>query len=248
MILTIALKELKALFSGTLAWIILAILTFILAWLFALQLENFLSLQSQLAQFPNAPGFSLMIGAPLFSAIAIFSLMLIPFFGMRLISEERRNQTLQLLISAPISITEIVIGKFMGLVFFLFCIVSLPTFMTLSLYMGGTLDLGVLFTNMIGLILLTASFAALTLFVSSLTTQPILAAIGSLGALLALWVMGAINRSGSDNIFQTLSPLKHFENLNRGLIDTADLLYFIIFITLFLGLTIRQLDSMRLRG
>lgn len=247
MILTIAGKELKTLFSAPMAWIILAVLEFILAWFFLSQVDAFLAAQTQLAALANPPGVTELVVSPLFGNAAIILLMAVPLLSMRLIAEERRNRTLPLLLSAPVSVTEIVLGKFLGLMAFLGLFIGLAAAMSLSLYAGTSIDLGLLAGNLIGLILLAASFAALGLFISSLTAHPIVAAIGSLGAFLGLWI---INMAAHDpeSWLHTLSLLKHFESFNRGVIATADAAYFALFIVLFLVLTVRRLDNERMGG
>jgi ABC-2 type transport system permease protein len=247
MIFTIAAKELKTLFSAPLAWIILAVLEFILAYFFLSQVDAFLAAQPQLAAFANPPGVTELVVTPLFGYAAIILLMAVPLLSMRLIAEERRNLTLTLLLSAPVSVTEIVLGKFLGLLAFLGLFIGLAVLMSLSLYAGAKIDLGLLAGNIIGLTLLSASFAALGLFISSLTAHPIIAAIGSLGAFLGLWIVNMTARN-PDSWLHTLSLLKHFESFNRGVISTADAAYFTLFIALFLVLTVRRLDNDRMRG
>lgn len=247
MILTIALKEFRGLFRTPLAWIILALLQFIFAYLYLSGIDAYLAIQPQLAQLANPPGITEAIVSPLFGAAAVILLMAVPLFSMRLISEERRNRTIGLLLSAPVSMSEIVLGKFLGLMLFLALLIALPAVMALALYAGGTLDLGLLFANVLGLLLLTASFAALGLFISSLTAQPLLAAMGSLGVLLGLWVIN-LSAGDPDSALHYLSLLKHFEPLNRGLVATGDLAYFCLFTATFLVLSVRRLDADRLRG
>lgn len=242
MIFTIAAKELKSLFGSPLAWIILGVLQVIFAYLFLSQIDAFLDVQPKLAQLANPPGVTEIVAAPLFASAALFLLMAVPLFSMRLIAEERRNQTLTLLLSAPLSMPEIVLGKFVGLMSFLGMIAGLIFCMAASLRAGGALDWGLLGANLAGLLLLFASFAALGLFVSSLTRQPMLAAVGCLGALLLLWLM-SLAPSDSASALQYLSLLKHFEGFNRGLIDTADITYFVLFSTMFLVFAIRRLDA-----
>jgi len=115
----------------------------------------------------------------------------------------------------------------------------------LSLLAGGPLDLGLLLSNIAGLLLLSACYAALGLYISCLSTQPATAAAGTLGLLLGLWVMDSAELS-RDSLARNLSLLAHFENFNRGMIDTFDLAYFILFVLVFLVLSIRRLDGERL--
>ena len=247
MIFTIACKELKTLFASSLAWTLLALVQLVLGWVFMGRLDAFLEIQSQLVQIANPPGVTEIIVAPVFAMAAAVLLMATPLLTMRLIAEERRNHTMTLLTSAPISMTDIVLGKFLGLMIFFCGVILLVMVLSLSLLMGGTLDVGLLLSNAVGLLLICACFAALGLYISSLTAQPAVAAAGTLGVLLGLWVMDIAADDGG-SIMRTLSLLKHYENFNRGLIDTFDLAYFSLFIITFLVLAIRRLDGERLRG
>jgi len=247
MIFVIASKDLKTLFSSPLAWTILAILNVITAWLFLSLINDYLTRQLQFAQYVNPPGVTEFIVASSFGISAVFLMIVTPILSMRLISEEKRHRTLTLMISAPVSMTDIVLGKFIGLMVFLLAPILLLALMSLSLYAGGTLDLGLFASNILGITLLVSSFAALSLYISSLTAQPLIAAIGGLGALLGLWI---VNLSATDpnSVLHILSLLKHFEPFNRGLINSADIAFYILFTTTFLVLAIRQLDKERLRG
>ena len=247
MIFTLAAKELKALFASPLAWIVLAIVQLILAWIFLSRLDTFLLLQPQLVQLAQPPGATEVVAAPLFGSAAVLLLMAVPLLSMRLIAEERRNQTMPLLLSAPLSMTEIVIGKFVGLMLFLAALIGLCALMALSLYAGTAPDLGLLAGNLLGLLLLSACYAALGLYVSCLTSHPVLAAVGALGALLGLWVIN-IAAGTPESLLHWFSLLKHFESFNRGLIYSADVAFLVLFTLTFLALAIRRLDADRLRG
>ena len=247
MIFTIACKELKTLFASSLAWTLLALVQLVLGWVFMGRLDAFLEIQSQLVKIANPPGVTEIIVAPVFAMAAAVLLMATPLLTMRLIAEERRNHTMTLLTSAPISMTDIVLGKFLGLMIFFCGVIFLVMVLSLSLLMGGTLDAGLLLSNAVGLLLICACFAALGLYISSLTAQPSVAAAGTLGVLLGLWVMDIAADDGG-SIMRTLSLLKHYESFNRGLVDTFDLAYFSLFIITFLVLAIRRLDGERLRG
>ncbi|WP_292995545.1 ABC transporter permease subunit [Nitrosomonas sp.] len=247
MIVTIIRKELSMLFISPLAWILLALIQLILTWVFLIRLDAFLEIQSQLMQIANPPGITEIIISPVFAMAAIILLMVTPLLSMRLLAEERRNHTLTLLISAPVSITDIVIGKFLGLMVFFLAVITLIVALSISLLLGGALDFGLLLSNTLGLLLLTACFSALGLYISSLTAQPVIAAIGALGVLLGLWIIN-LAASETDGWLQYFSLLKHFEQFNQGLIDTLSIAYFILFIVTFLVLTIRRLDGERLHG
>lgn len=247
MIVTIIRKELSMLFISPLAWILLALIQLVLTWVFLVRLDAFLEIQSQLMQIANPPGITEIIISPVFAMAAIILLMVTPLLSMRLLAEERRNHTLTLLISAPVSMMDIVIGKFLGLMVFFLAVITLIVALSISLRFGGALDFGLLLSNALGLFLVTACFSALGLYISSLTAQPVIAAIGTLGVLLGLWMIN-LAANETDGWLQYFSLLKHFEQFNQGLIDTLSIAYFILFIVTFLVLTIRRLDGERLHG
>ncbi|MGH8397641.1 MAG: ABC transporter permease [Gammaproteobacteria bacterium] len=249
MIFTIAGRELKHLFLSPLAWCVLAVIQFIVAWMFLVQVDNFLKFAPSLAGVASAPGVTDAVAAPMFSAASIVMLLVVPIMSMRLIAEERRSGTLSLLLSAPVSMTEIVLGKYLGLLIFLFIMLGLITLMPLSLAVGTHLDYGKLFSDVFGLGLLLGAFAAAGLFISTLTKQPVVAAVSSFGLLLLLWIISWAGR-GDDRFspsFHYLSLLDHYSSLLSGTFDTSDVLYYVLFITTFLVLSIRRLDAYRLQ-
>lgn len=247
MIVTIIRKELSMLFASPLAWILLTLIQLVLTWVFLGRLDAFLEIQPQLLQIENPPGITEIIISPVFAMAAIVLLMVTPLLSMRLLAEERRNHTLTLLISAPVSMTDIVLGKFLGLMIFYSVVIGLIVTLCISLLLGGALDFGLLMSNTLGLFLVAACFSALGLYVSSLTAQPVIAAIGALGVLLGLWMID-LAASEMDGWLHYFSLLKHFGHFNQGLIDTLSIAYFVLFMVTFLVLTIRRLDGERLHG
>jgi len=250
MVFAIAGRELRSLFVSPLAWSILAVVQLILAYIFLTQLDLYMTVQSRLLGIEGAPGVTEMIVAPLLGGAATVLLLVVPLITMRLVSEERRSQTLSLLFSAPISMTEIVLGKFVGVMGFLLIMLLMILVMPLSLLAGGSLDLGMLAAGGLGLLLLLASFAALGLFMSTLTEQPTVAAVSSFGLLLLLWIIdwaGEANAEQASQLFAYLSLLRHFQSLLQGVFDSGDLVYYLLFIGVFLILSIRRLDADRLQ-
>jgi ABC-2 type transport system permease protein len=245
MIRLIARKEFRSLITAPSTWLMLGALQFILAWSFLGRLDAFLQLQSQLSLIANAPGATQVVVVPLFGIAAIVILLLTPVFTMRLLAEERRNQTFALLLAAPVSIRHIVLGKFLGLLLFLSLIVLASTAMALALALGTPMDFGLLFANALGLLLLAASYVALGLYISALTTQPIVAAIAALAALFGLWLADS-NATDSNPLMHALTPTGHFMNFNGGLLNSGDLVYFILFCVVFLLLTIRRIHNNRI--
>ena len=247
MIISIALRELRGMFLSPLAWTVLAVTQLILAWSFFSQIDFFFSIQPQLTTMPNAPGVTDLVVMPTFEIASIILLMITPLLTMRLISEERRNGTISLLLSSPVSMSQIVLGKFLGIVLFMLIFVTMISIMPLSLLMGTELDLGKFAAGVFALTLLLSAFSAAGLYLSSLTENPVVAAISSFGLLLLLWIISS-NAGGDTAVLTEISLLGHFAPMLRGLIDTADIAYFLLFILTFLLLTIKQMDSQRLQG
>jgi len=247
MIRLLALRELRSLFATPSTWFILAALQFIFAWFFLARLEAFLEIQPQLAQLANPPGVTTTVAAPMFNTVGLLLMMLVPMFTMRLIAEERRNQTLTLLLSAPLSGRHIVLGKFLGLLIFLAVLMTGVPLMLYTLALGTDLDHGLLLSNILGLLLLTASYIALGLYISALTTQPIIAAIGAFAVLIGLW-LADIGAAVEDSPWHSISPFNHFQNFNNGLLDSSDAAFFVLFTAVFLLLTMKRLDNNRIYG
>lgn len=249
MIGIIAWREFKSLFASPLAWSVLAALQAILALMFLGRIELLQRYQGQLLALDNAPGVTELIVPELFGNAAIVLLLIVPLLTMRLIAEERRNRTLALLFSAPVSMTEIVLGKYCGVLLFMLVVVVLIALMPLSLLVGGTLDFGLLGSALLGLSFALAGFAAIGLFMSTLTQHPAVAAIAGFGALLLFWILDATGQGDTRaSVLAYLSIFNHYQPFLRGVFSTADAAYYVLLVLTFLGLSIRRLDADRLGG
>ena len=239
MITTLARRELNSLILSPLAWAILAVMQLIFGYNFFIDTQNFL-------RSPDPQGLTMAVVSPLFGWAAILLLFVMPLLTMRLIADERRNQTLALLFTAPVSMTEIVLGKFVGVMLYLIAIVALLVVMSVSLLTGATLDFGVLLSSVIGLTLLLATFAAIGLFMSSLTQSPALAAVGTFGVLFTLWLIELATEWLGGGLVAQLSIISHYVPFLQGIVNTTDVVYYLLLIALFLILSIRRLDADRL--
>ncbi|MCX8049367.1 MAG: ABC transporter permease [Methylohalobius sp.] len=248
-VLIIASRELRSLFLSPLAWSILAVVQLLLGYLFLAQVEYFKLLEPRIAALTESPGVTDLVIAPLYGNAGIILLLVTPLLTMRLISEERRSRTLSLLFSAPVSLTEIVLGKYLGTLGLMGLIVLMITLMPLSLTAGTALDWGKLAACVLALSLLLAAFTAVGLYLSTLTNQPVVAAVGGFGALLLLWIIdwGATIGTESGKVLGALSLLRHYETLLKGQVSTSDLAYFLLCALTFLVLSIHQLDNDRLQ-
>ena len=249
MIFVIAIHEWRSLFLSPLAWSLLAVTQGLLAWMFILLVDDFRNLQGRLVALDHAPGVTDLVVAPLFRVAAWVLLLLVPLLTMRLFSQERRSRTLDLLLSAPVGTPAMVLGKYLGVVTFFINAVGLITLMPLSLAMDAPLVLGKLLAGALGLTLLVAAATAAGLYLSTLTTQPTVAAVTTLGLLLALWIVDAASTAQgiSSDLLSYLSLRRHYDSFLLGLFDSSDLAYYFLFSLAFLGLAMRRLDDLRLR-
>ncbi|MFM9914025.1 MAG: ABC transporter permease [Methylophilaceae bacterium] len=249
MIFAVAGKELRSMFTSPMGWVILALLQVVFAHFgYYVGINSYFEMMSGMVRPEERLGVTEFVGNNIFSMASFVMLFAVPLLSMRLISEERKNQTLTFLFSAPLTLTEIVLGKFIGLVTFLSITILFSGAMVSSLNLWTDLDFGYILANMLGLWLLLASFSALGLFVSSLTRQPIVAAIITFVSLFILLALDKYFAGDPTSIFNKLSLMRHFEPFSHGILDTKDLAYFFLFILTFLTLTVRRLDADRLHG
>jgi ABC-2 type transport system permease protein len=192
-----------------------------------------------------------MVFRPLFGTLAIVLLMMVPLLTMRLLAEEKRSGTAELLFTYPLKDWAVILGKFLAalLVYaiLLLCTVAYPALFASM----ARLDWGPIAGGYLGLLLLGAACLSLGLFASSLTENQIIAAVVAFALLLLFWLIGwqqELGSSGLGGVFGALSMLEHFDNFIRGVIDTKDLVYYFSFIYFFLFLTKRQLESRRWRA
>lgn len=251
MIATIALRELRSLFLSPLAWTILAVLTFVLAYVFLVQIQVFVDYQGRLAGLESSPGVTEVVAAPLFQFAATLMLLVAPLLTHRSIAGERRAGTLTLLQAAPVTASEIVLGKFLALIGFFAVLTLLVAAMPLSLAVGTGLDWRHLAACVLTLLLLLAAFSAIGLFLSALVEEPLIAAVMTFGALLLLkildWASSVGAAEGTGALFRYVSMSGHYEPMLGGRFSSADALYFVIGTALFLALAAWRLDSDRLQ-
>ncbi len=185
-----------------------------------------------------------------FEDLGFILLLLTPILTMRLLAEEKRAGTAELLFTYPIPDWGVILGKFLAAyaVFatFLVFTVAYPVIFAFLTRM----DWGQVVSGYLGVLLLGGATLALGLFVSSLTANQIIAAISAFALLLLFWLIGAPQEMGSagGGLLMALSLRDHLPNLAKGVIDTKDLVFYLCFIYFFLFLTKRQLESRRWRA
>jgi ABC-2 type transport system permease protein len=243
-VLTIARTEARRIFVSPLAWTVLCVLQVIWGVIFALSLVDYVTNPMLSDQFMGVADF---IGGGLYGFSSVLLLLVMPLLTMRLFAEERKSGSITLLFSAPASLIEIVLGKFLGLVAFMLAALVLLAAMPLSLLLGTHLDLGFIAAGLLGLFLIMLAFGSAGLFVSTLTREPTIAAVVSFCLLLLVWLVQALadKSNAFAPVFGYLSLIGHFESLRRGVFNTADVVYYLLFTVFFLWLAVLRLDIER---
>ena len=247
--LNIGFSEFRRFFRTPMSWVLLAAVQLILAYLFLAQTEDYISnIQAQIIASQAAYGVTDIVLSRVFTFAGILMLAIMPLLTMRSFAEERQNHTLTLLRAAPVSATQIVLGKYLALELFIICLIALISLMPISLLLGTTLDIGQLLSAIVGLFLLLSSFAAAGLFLSSLTKHSMMAALAGFAFLLVLALLhfAGTRTEQPSELLTYLSHFSHYLSFVNGLVDSRDVVYYLLFITVFLAFTIRKLDNERL--
>ncbi len=248
MIWSIAIRELRSLFLTPLAWAIFAITQFMICLFFLKSVELYLGIQPQLEANNSDPGITSIIVESVYGSSVFILMIIIPLLTMRLISAEKQNKTLTLLFSAPLSMTEIILGKYLGVILFLLIMIAMITIMPLTVLLGGSLDFGLIISNIMGLFLILATFSAIGLYISTITNNPILAAVISFTSLLLLNLIDLLATTDNPTgLFSYISLRSHLDNLSTGFFKSSDVIYYILLILMFIVLSIRRLDNDRLQ-
>lgn len=176
--------------------------------------------------------------------------LLSPLLTMRLLSEEQKLGTLELLMTAPVRDHEVVLGKFLAALVIFLVTIALSIYFVILLFWFGDPDLGPLLSGYLGFILFSAASLSVGLLGSSLSNNQIVAAVISFGILLVLVLLNQIGNlieGAGAEILTRVSLQGHFDDFARGVIDTGGLLYYIIFTAVVLFITIRLVESRRWR-
>ena len=187
---------------------------------------------------------------PLFGTLQIVLVFFIPLMTMRLLAEERRSGTFTLLKTSPVSAGAIVGGKYLALLAVVAGVILLSGVFPLSLVVYSNPEVGPIFTGIVGLVLFSAAFGAIGLFVSTLCSSQTLAGILSLVVFLVLYLIDTpAERIGGPiaSLLTYLTPASHTESFEHGVLDGQDVLYFLsaIFCGVFLAIRSLELDRLK---
>jgi ABC-2 type transport system permease protein len=251
---TIAFKEVTSYFHSPIAYVLVAVFLIINGYIFS-NITSVASAQSmQMLRFQGVGAVNVAERAfqITLNNMSVILLFIIPILTMRLLSEEKKTRTAELLLTSPLTISEIVLGKYLGAFMVYLTMLGLTLYMPLLLSIlpeQGQVNWGTIFTGYLGLVLLGAVLLSIGLFASSITENQIIAALISFGLLLLVWLLGwaaaRVEGTGLGELLSYLSILDHFEGLLRGLIETRTIVYYLSLVAFGLFLTHRVMESQR---
>ena len=225
-------KEVKSYFVTPLAYVVIfffMILSSIFFWM--------RNLNYQLAEYTSVLG-----------PMGFLLVFIIPLLTMKILSDDRKNSTFILYSTSPVSITDIVLGKYFAILIVYIVIILFTFIFPLILMIFGSPDLVKIIGGYIGFFLLGASFISVGVFISSLSESQIISAVFTFICLLIIWLIDSISGAFAGNIAKVMrwfSLLSRYEKFNTGILKLDSVLFFISFIFIFLFLTVRVLEKRR---
>ncbi len=249
---TIAAKEIRSYLVSPMAWVVATVFLGVSGLLFYNAITWFSMQSFQLMQYQgaiNQMNVNRMVFGPTFQNMVVTLLLLVPMVTMRLLAEEKKNRTAQLLFTSPVRLGEIVLGKFVAAVVLLSTVLLMSLYMPLLAWTYGSLDWGPILSGYLGMVLLIGAFVAFGLFASSLTENQIVAAVLTFGTLLVFWLLGWAAQLGGAfaPVLEHLSIITHLDSFIRGVVELKDVVYYLSATAFGLFLTHRVLESNRWR-
>lgn len=247
-VLLIARRDFRMYFTSPIAYIVIAVFSLLIGWMFFNLLSFYVQQQQQYAMmsFGNRPTLTDSVIRPLFGNMNVILLFVVPFITMRLLAEERKDKTAELLFTAPIRPISIIVGKFLSALALVSVMLALTLVYPAVLLTTGKPDPGIFIGCYIGLLLVSSTYVAVGLFWSSITENQIVAAVLSFGTLLFLWLISwAAHSAGPvwSDVLNHLSIIGHYSNFSQGIIDSMDIVYYFSVIILGIFLSYVSFDS-----
>ncbi|HLA40284.1 MAG TPA: ABC transporter permease subunit [Candidatus Glassbacteria bacterium] len=256
-VLAIFWREYKSYFVSPIAYVVIGVFIILVANRFIYKFNEFVqytfeATSEAVTYQTTIPKFSINdeVVRYLFQNMRNISLFLLPMITMRLFAEERKTGTLELLLTSPLTITQLVLGKFLS-AFFLFVTMLLPTAACYYyLFAYGNPDLGPIITSFVGMLFYGAAVISVGTLISSLTENQIIAGALTFGAFLFLWIVGRVGESTITiwgQIANYISINAHFNNFAMGVVDTRDVFFYLSFSFIGLFFTHQAITSLRWR-
>ena len=253
--IAICRRELLSFFVSPVAYFVITGFLLLAAYFFFVLLGQFNIYLMQYQQMPfmqsgGAPNLNQYVVEPFYHTLIVVLVFLVPLLTMRVFAEEKRTGTFELLVTSPLSVAEIVIGKFMGVAAVILIMMLLTFAFPLLLCVVGNPEVRPVLSGLLGLTACALGFAAVGMAVSSFTENQIVAGISSMVTLLLLFVIQAPAQSlggAWGDILNYLSPVMQVRDLIRGVISLQSLIYFVSLIGVGLFVSLRALELHRSR-
>lgn len=248
-------KELQSYFSSPIAYVVFFLFSAIIGvWWFFWDFQRYLMASAQASQNPymaESLNVNEIVMRNLFGNVALITLFGLPLLTMRLFSEEKKTGTYELLFTLPLRDWETLLGKFLACWTVFSVMIALTAIYPLTMAVLTNPEPWPILTGYLGMLLLGGAFISLGIFISSLTENQIIAAFGTYGVILVLLVMGLtsglVGPTGAQ-VLREVNLFTHLQEFLKGVLDTHDVLFYLLFSYFFLFLTLRSLESKRWRG
>jgi ABC-2 type transport system permease protein len=216
-------KEMRLYFISPVVYVVAAVFLLITDFLFYSQIRFYSDMAAQMMRFQqNMPQLNIhqVVFRPAFMNMGIILLLMIPLLTMRLFAEEKKWRTLELLLTSPLAITEIVFAKFLAAFLVYLMLLALTLHVPLILATLTTVPIKPLLSSYLGLAMMGGVFVSFGLFASTLSENQIIAAVTSFGMLIGLWLIGGSGDAGGgetpmDAVLNFLSLVRHLDNMVR---------------------------------
>lgn len=249
MIFLIAAKELKSFFKSPLAYVLAGLFSLVTGWIFFNLLYGFVENIQALPQGPQSGELQFVnhVVIKFFGNLNFLLLMVVPILTMRLFSEEKKDQSIDLYFASPIKDWQLILGKFLGALGMGAFIVSTTLVFPAILYMAGIEDYSFALSGYAGLFFNLACYVAIGLFASSVTKSQVIAALLSFAMIMGFWLISWVLQLTSNyfvvEILKQLTMASHYENLVKGMAGTHNLVYYGTFTAFWLYLTKKTVEA-----
>lgn len=242
-LLVICRRELSAYFGSVVAYVLLAVFLVLSGYFF----------YSDLVFFILFGGFTLATGLWQFAFLdmRMVAMLILPLLTMRLFAEEKKLGTMELLWTYPVRDGEIVLGKFLAAFLFYLVMLAGTAAGPIAFHHFHAFDVPPVLAGYLGMVLLGAAFIACGLFVSSLTENQVVSAMVTYGIIVLFWFLTWNEEAATQDVMRWLlgvSLFDRFFNFTRGVVDTRDVAFFVLFTGFFLFLTWQSLATRSWRG
>ena len=252
-ILLICRKELKSYFVSPIAYAVLADFALVFGFAFFTATRDFVTFgfRAQMMGQAQTTNVNEQVIRPLLGFAGTIALFLLPMITMRLVAEEKRTGTIELLLTSPVKDSSIILGKWLGAMLLYMCVLGMSMLSIMLLFAWGKPDLKPVLVAYLGLLLQGGSLLAIGTFISTTTKDQIVAVVVTFHLSLLLWLLSwftAFGETAFSRVINYMSIVTHMENFSKGIVDLKDVVFYASLIFLALFLALRQMESLRWRA